>query len=128
MSILRSRGFGGSRNMASETNRGIRSAPIYGGASLGPVNLFRHHLEYTPVEETQLSSDPLLLPETPPSKATTAISLSPLEEANLCHALNRKVTRALKDLSLDGLNIPVIVGGAGQPRSGSPDQRSGPIV
>jgi len=63
------------------------------------------------------------------SKAITAISLSPLEEANLCHALNRKVTRALKDLSLDGQNIPAIVGGAGQSHRGaSPDQQSGPIV
>ena len=114
--------------MVSETNRGIRSAPIYGGASLGPVNLFRHHLENTPVEETQPSPDPSPLPETQPSKAVTAISLSPLEEANLCHALNRKVTRALKDLSLDGLNIPAIVGGAGQSRSASPDQQCGPIV
>jgi hypothetical protein len=95
------------------------------------VNLFRHHSENKtePVEETKASPPhPSPLPESLPSKTMAPISLSPLEEATLCHALNRKVTRVLKDLSLDGLNIPAIVGGAGQSRSASPDQQSGPIV
>jgi hypothetical protein len=119
------------KKYGERTDHGIRSAAIYGSASLGPVNLFRHHPENAAerVEETEASPPhPSSSPETLPSKTMTPISLSPLEEATLCHALNRKVTRVLKDLSLDGLNIPAVIGGARQSRTASPDQPDGPIV
>jgi hypothetical protein len=103
---------------------------------LGVVNLFHHHSDNgaKPGEEVRPASKPSPSPVVIASPAL-AISLSPLEQAKLCHALHRKVTRALKDLSLDAAeaNVPVVIGGAGKPssantRTTSSETMGSPIV
>ncbi len=70
-----------------------------------------------------------------PTPTVAPIKLSHLQEADLAKSLRAKVTRVLKDLSLDGpaANMPAIVGGKKQalPRanlSAPQEPRGGPII
>jgi hypothetical protein len=58
-------------------------------------------------------------PEEPTSKS---IKLSPSQATDLTRSLRAKVSRVLKDLSLDapGANTPAIVGGKNRPKKSSP--------
>jgi hypothetical protein len=66
-----------------------------------------------------------------PEKTTPGgpIKLSQAQEVALTGSLRSRVTRILKDLSLDraGANMPAVVGGKNQPKrsDGSPDDSAG---
>jgi hypothetical protein len=100
----------------------MQSAAFMAVLSPGNVNFFHRHRDKSP-EETKPAIEPLpLLKETPPADTVTPITLSPLQEANLVHALHSKVARVLNDLSVDGpgSKVPAVVGGAGRSSSASP--------
>jgi hypothetical protein len=64
------------------------------------VSIF--HRDHDKSEQVQASVERSPLPDTPPPLKVASISLSPLQEATLSHALHRKVTRIVLDSSSDG--------------------------
>jgi hypothetical protein len=64
------------------------------------VSIF--HRDHDKSEQIQASVERSPLPDMPPPLKVASISLSPLQEATLSHALHRKVSRILMDSSQDG--------------------------
>jgi hypothetical protein len=96
------------------------------------VNFFHRHDDQSSEERPPLP-DPSPLPELKPHESPTPISLSPLQEAQLKHALIKKEKRPLKDLPVDDARARVIGGGLGKgsaanKRSPSENGSDNPII